>query len=152
MRKTFQCNSVSSGEFEESLFGRVWRKMWRVSGLGMESERQQSWDARQGDRFGAPYVLSETGPSSLRDRFFGEQCDRPRPHRNQSEDHARQASDSRHAHHGGVELILRKIAEGADEKALVQAYPKLTRDDIHAALLYAADVLAHEEVLLGAVG
>jgi len=33
-----------------------------------------------------------------------------------------------------VELILRKIAEGADEKALLQAYPKLTREDIHAAL------------------
>lgn len=49
-----------------------------------------------------------------------------------------------------VELILRKIAEGADEKALLQAYPKLTREDIHAALRYAADSLAHEEVVLGA--
>ncbi len=37
-----------------------------------------------------------------------------------------------------VELILRKIAEGADEKALLQAYPKLTREDIHAALRYVA--------------
>jgi len=36
-----------------------------------------------------------------------------------------------------VELILRKIAEGADEKALLQAYPKLTHD-IHAALRYVA--------------
>jgi len=37
-----------------------------------------------------------------------------------------------------VELILRKIAEGADEKALLQAYPKLTREDIPAALRYVA--------------
>jgi uncharacterized protein (DUF433 family) len=50
-----------------------------------------------------------------------------------------------------VELILRQIAEGADEKALLQAYPKLTREDISASLLYAADVLAHEEVVLGEV-
>ena len=49
-----------------------------------------------------------------------------------------------------VELIVRKLAEGADEKALVQAYPRLTAADIQAALLYAADSLAHEEVLLTA--
>jgi uncharacterized protein (DUF433 family) len=49
-----------------------------------------------------------------------------------------------------VELIVRKLAEGADEKALVQAYPGLTAADIQAALLYAADSLAHEEVLLTA--
>lgn len=34
-----------------------------------------------------------------------------------------------------------------DEKGLIQAYPKLTREDIHAALRYAADWLAHEEVV-----
>jgi uncharacterized protein (DUF433 family) len=49
-----------------------------------------------------------------------------------------------------VELIVRKLAEGADEKGLHQAYPKLTADDIHAALRYAADSLAHEEVVLSA--
>lgn len=49
-----------------------------------------------------------------------------------------------------VELIVRKLAEGADEKALLQAYPRLTAPDIQAALLYAADSLAHEEVLLTA--
>ena len=43
-----------------------------------------------------------------------------------------------------VELILRKIAEGADESALMAAYPHLTREDIQAALVYAADTLAHE--------
>jgi uncharacterized protein (DUF433 family) len=41
-----------------------------------------------------------------------------------------------------VELIVRKIAEGADEKYLLDAYPRLCREDIQAALHYAADVLA----------
>jgi len=49
-----------------------------------------------------------------------------------------------------VELILRKIGEGADEQAILQAYPNLTKQDIQAALRYAADTLAHEEVLLSA--
>jgi uncharacterized protein (DUF433 family) len=49
-----------------------------------------------------------------------------------------------------IELIVRKLAEGADERTLLQAYPHLTRDDIQAALRYAADTLAHEEVVLGA--
>jgi uncharacterized protein (DUF433 family) len=49
-----------------------------------------------------------------------------------------------------VELILRKISEGATEDALIQAYPHVTRADIQAAVRYAADTLAHEEtVLLG---
>jgi len=47
-----------------------------------------------------------------------------------------------------VELILRKIAEGANEEALLAAYPHLTRADIQAAARYAADTLAHEETLL----
>lgn len=51
-----------------------------------------------------------------------------------------------------VELILRRISEGADEQALLQAYPHLTREDIQAALRYAADTLAHEEVLITAAG
>lgn len=51
-----------------------------------------------------------------------------------------------------VELIVRKLAEGADEKSLIQAYPRLTADDIHAALRYAADSLAHEEFVLSAAG
>jgi uncharacterized protein (DUF433 family) len=51
-----------------------------------------------------------------------------------------------------VELILRKIAEGMDEKALLEADPRLTREDMQAALRYPADALAHEEVLLGATG
>ena len=51
-----------------------------------------------------------------------------------------------------VELIVRKMAEGADEKALFHAYPTLTSQDVHAALRYAADSLAHEEVVLSTAG
>jgi uncharacterized protein (DUF433 family) len=46
-----------------------------------------------------------------------------------------------------VELILRKLSEGASEADLLEAYPRLTREDIHAAMRYAADTLAHEEVV-----
>ena len=38
-----------------------------------------------------------------------------------------------------VELILRKLSEGATEAELLDAYPRLTRDDIRAAIGYAAD-------------
>ena len=51
-----------------------------------------------------------------------------------------------------VELIVRKLSEGADEKALLEAYPRLAAADVHAALRCAADSLAHEEVVLNAVG
>ena len=47
-----------------------------------------------------------------------------------------------------VELILRKLGEGASEVDLLDAYPRLTRADIQAALAYAADALAHETILL----
>lgn len=46
-----------------------------------------------------------------------------------------------------VELLLRKLAEGATMEALLDAYPRLTVEDIRAALAYAADALAHEAVL-----
>jgi uncharacterized protein (DUF433 family) len=49
-----------------------------------------------------------------------------------------------------VELILRKLSEGTTEDDLLDAYPRLTRADIQAAIGYAADTVAHEEtVLLG---
>jgi uncharacterized protein (DUF433 family) len=38
-----------------------------------------------------------------------------------------------------VELILRKLSEGAREKDLIDAYPRLAREDIRAAIRYAAD-------------
>ncbi len=47
-----------------------------------------------------------------------------------------------------VELILRKISEGASEADLIEAYPKLTHEDIQAAIRYAADTLAHEETII----
>jgi len=47
-----------------------------------------------------------------------------------------------------VELILRKISEGANERDLIDAYPRLRREDIQAALRYAADTLAHEETVI----
>jgi uncharacterized protein (DUF433 family) len=47
-----------------------------------------------------------------------------------------------------VELILRKLGEGATEKEIMEAYPKLREEDIQAACRYAADALAHEETLV----
>ena len=47
-----------------------------------------------------------------------------------------------------VELILRKLADGMTEADLLDAYPRLAREDIQAALAYAADSLAHEIILL----
>jgi uncharacterized protein (DUF433 family) len=49
-----------------------------------------------------------------------------------------------------VELILRKISEGATAADLQDAYPGLTAEDIKAAVGYAADTLAHEETILTA--
>jgi len=46
-----------------------------------------------------------------------------------------------------VELILRKLSEGATEADLLEAYPRLVRQDIQAAIRYAADTLAHEQVI-----
>jgi uncharacterized protein (DUF433 family) len=46
-----------------------------------------------------------------------------------------------------VEPLLCKLSEGASEVDLLEAYPQLTRGDIHAAMRYAADTLAHEEVV-----
>jgi uncharacterized protein (DUF433 family) len=47
-----------------------------------------------------------------------------------------------------VELVLRKLSEGATEADLLDAYPRLTRADIQAALAFAADSLAHEAIIL----
>ena len=49
-----------------------------------------------------------------------------------------------------VELLVRKLSEGATEADLLDAYPRLTRDDILAALAYAADSLSHEIIVLQA--
>jgi uncharacterized protein (DUF433 family) len=47
-----------------------------------------------------------------------------------------------------VELILRKLGEGAAEADILDAYPQLKKEDIQAAIAYAADTLAHEETVL----
>lgn len=47
-----------------------------------------------------------------------------------------------------VELILRKLSEGTTKADLQDAYPRLDRRDIQAALAYAADSLAHEAIIL----
>lgn len=47
-----------------------------------------------------------------------------------------------------VELILRKLSEGATEAELLDGYPRLTSDDIRAALAYAVDTLAHETIIV----
>jgi uncharacterized protein (DUF433 family) len=46
-----------------------------------------------------------------------------------------------------VELILRKLAEGATVEDLLDAYPRLTADDVRACLAFAAETIAHEVVL-----
>ena len=46
-----------------------------------------------------------------------------------------------------VELILRKLSEGATEQDLLDAYPNLSHEDILAALAYAAKALSCEETV-----
>ena len=43
-----------------------------------------------------------------------------------------------------VELIVRKLGEGAAFEDLLDAYPNLKKDDIQAALLYAAEYIGNE--------
>ncbi len=47
-----------------------------------------------------------------------------------------------------VELILRKLAEGASEAELLEDYPHLKPEDVRAAIAYGAASVAHEEVVL----
>jgi uncharacterized protein (DUF433 family) len=45
-----------------------------------------------------------------------------------------------------VGLIVRMVAQGVTREEILQDYPRLEPDDIQAALLYAAAVVAGEEV------
>jgi uncharacterized protein (DUF433 family) len=45
-----------------------------------------------------------------------------------------------------VELLLRKLGEGATQEDLLD-YPRLSREDIQAAMVFAAETLAHEETI-----
>lgn len=47
-----------------------------------------------------------------------------------------------------VELLIRKLSEGATIEDLLDAYPRLVIADIQAALAYAAATLAHETIIL----
>ena len=51
-----------------------------------------------------------------------------------------------------VELVLRKLAEGMTQNDLLDAYPRLTAADVQAAIQFAADTLAHEEVVFRPTG
>ncbi len=46
-----------------------------------------------------------------------------------------------------VELVVRLVAQGIPEAEILKEYPRLQPADIRAALAYAADVVAHEDVL-----
>lgn len=46
--------------------------------------------------------------------------------------------------HVPVELLLRKLSEGASIADLLDAHPRITTEDISAALDYAADSVAQE--------
>ena len=46
-----------------------------------------------------------------------------------------------------VELLLRKLGEGATTADLLDAYPRLTEPDVQAALSHAADTIAHEIIV-----
>ena len=46
-----------------------------------------------------------------------------------------------------VELILRKLAGGMTIDEILKDHPHLTSDDIYVAAAFAADYLAHEEII-----
>ena len=51
-----------------------------------------------------------------------------------------------------VEHILRKLAARMTVADIINSYPRLTPDDVYAAVAYAADVVANEEIILSAPG
>ncbi|HEY3356141.1 MAG TPA: DUF433 domain-containing protein [Polyangia bacterium] len=46
-----------------------------------------------------------------------------------------------------VEVIIRKLAEGATVPEILADYPRLSAEDVRAALSFAADSLSTDEVL-----
>ena len=48
-----------------------------------------------------------------------------------------------------VELILRKLGSGTAPEEILRLHPRLRREDLHAALRFAADLLAGEDVAFG---
>lgn len=47
-----------------------------------------------------------------------------------------------------VELILRKLSEGRTVDQILVSYPHLSKEDVYAALTYASDLIANEEVII----
>ncbi|MBV8977837.1 MAG: DUF433 domain-containing protein [Alphaproteobacteria bacterium] len=48
-----------------------------------------------------------------------------------------------------VDMVLRKLGAGLSEADILEDHPHLTREDIHAAQAFAADFIAHEELIFG---
>jgi uncharacterized protein (DUF433 family) len=46
-----------------------------------------------------------------------------------------------------VELILKKLSEGASTKQIIGMYPNLNNEQINACLAYASDVISNELIL-----
>lgn len=47
-----------------------------------------------------------------------------------------------------VEMVLRKLSEGLSVDQLLESYDHLTREDIYAALTYASDLVANDEIII----
>ena len=46
-----------------------------------------------------------------------------------------------------VELILKRLSEGASMDEILEGYPNIAKDDILACLSYSADVIGEEELI-----
>lgn len=51
-----------------------------------------------------------------------------------------------------VEQILRELGDGLTISEMIEAHPRLTPDDIYAAIAYAADVVANEDIFVSEPG
>ena len=47
-----------------------------------------------------------------------------------------------------VEIVLRKLSEGMTTDQLVSSYSHLSKEDVYAALTYASDLIANEEIII----
>jgi uncharacterized protein (DUF433 family) len=50
-----------------------------------------------------------------------------------------------------VDLILRALGDGMSVEELLDGYPRLTREDVHAAQSFAADYITHEDLIYDAL-
>lgn len=48
-----------------------------------------------------------------------------------------------------VEQVLRKLAAEMSVEEILREYPRLTREDVQAALEYASDAVGSEEIIVG---